>query len=99
MVTTPHRVNTFRRLDLIKYFLDYYQTCDVIKQVQVVWSDQVNSPPTDWLKNYPPGKFMFEVHKTDSLNNRFKVLDSVPTEVCLLFVSLTTYKTNHRTTC
>jgi hypothetical protein len=42
---TTYRVNTFRRLDLIEYFLEYYSTCDVVAQVQVVWSDQVNNPP------------------------------------------------------
>jgi hypothetical protein len=78
-----HRVNTFRRLDLIKGFMDYYKTCSVIRQVQIVWSDQVNSPPHDWLSSYPKDKYVFEVHKTDSLSNRFRALGGVPTEVIL----------------
>jgi hypothetical protein len=81
------RVNTYRRLDLIKNFMDYYKTCETVRQVQVVWSDQVNSPPLDWLNNYPKDKFMFEVHKTNSLSNRFRVLDNVPTEVCTSFAA------------
>ena len=72
--------------------MDYYKTCDIISQVQIVWSDQVNKPPLDWLKNYPKDKFMFEVHKTDSLNNRFRVLDSVPTEVNLFIYHCNIWK-------
>ena len=39
------RVNTFRRLDLLKTFLDHYTTCLDVQVVQVVWSDQSNRPP------------------------------------------------------
>jgi hypothetical protein len=61
--------------------MDYYKTCDVVKQIQIVWSDQVNAPPPEFSQNYPKDKYLFEIHKTDSLSNRFRVLDSVPTEV------------------
>jgi glucuronyl/N-acetylglucosaminyl transferase EXT2 len=77
------RVNTFRRLDLLDFFLDYYKSCDAIKQIQVVWSDQESKPPTEWLSRYPQGKVLFEVHSKDSLNNRFIPLQEVPTEAVL----------------
>lgn len=76
------RVNTFRRLDLIETFMDYYLTCNVVRQVHIVWSDQVNIPPIEWHDKYPSDKYIFELHKTDSLSNRFRVLDRVFTEVC-----------------
>ena len=77
------RVNTFRRLDLLEFFLDYYKDCNVIKQIQVVWSDQQNKPPMEWITKYSIGKVMFEVHTKDSLNNRFNALQDLPTEAVL----------------
>jgi hypothetical protein len=74
------RVNTFRRNDLLSAFLDHYTRCEEVKLIQIVWSDQKNAPPYDWLPNYPPHKVKFEVHSEDSLNNRFKSLEPVPTE-------------------
>jgi hypothetical protein len=74
------RVNSFRRLDLLEFFLDYYKTCAAVKQIQVVWSDQRDKPPVDWLSKYPTGKVLFEVHDKDSLNNRFVPLQEIPTE-------------------
>ena len=78
------RVNTFRRLDLLSLFLDHYSTCRNVRQIQVVWSDQNNSAPMTWLKHYPEGKVVFEVHGNDSLNNRFHHLIPIPTEVTIL---------------
>ena len=74
------RVNTFRRLDLLKLFLDYYlgvdkeggkkQECNLVRQVQVVWSDTANQPPTSWVKEYGD-RLVFEVHDKNTLSNRF----------------------------
>lgn len=66
---------------MLKVFIESYAKCDAVKQVQIVWSDQENSPPQDWIAKYPEGKFMFEVHKENSLSNRFRPLVDVPTEV------------------
>lgn len=74
------RVNTFRRLDLLRVFLDYYKECPQVREVQVVWSDQANNPPLDWGV---PGKITFEVHKENSLNNRFRAIIPVPTDAVL----------------
>ena len=46
------RVNTFRRNDLLKQFLDHYTTCPDVKEIQVVWSDQKIAPPFSWLELY-----------------------------------------------
>eukprot|EP00981_Chlorochromonas_danica_P013127 scaffold5903_cov165-Ochromonas_danica.AAC.2 len=73
-------VNTFRRLDLLRTFLDYYQQCPQIQTIQVVWSDTVNAPPRDWLADYEEGRVVFEVHDQNSLNNRFRALLPIPTE-------------------
>ncbi len=47
----------------------------------MVWSDQANSAPVSWEAKYPAGKVRFEIHKSNSLSNRFKALLNVPTEV------------------
>ena len=71
---------------MIKYFMDYYETCDTVRRIQIVWSDQKNSPPPEWLDHYAKDKYVFEMHNTDSLSNRFRVLDNVPTEVSTIIV-------------
>ncbi len=75
------RVNTYRRLDLLENFVEYYAKCDVVSQVQIVWSDQKDKPPKELLKKYPKDKFVFETHSSNSLSNRFRALIPVPTEV------------------
>ena len=80
------RVNTFRRMDLLEYFLEYYATCEVVEQVQVVWSDPGNKAPVEWLNRFPGGKYLFEIHTTNSLNNRFKPLQDIPTQVSATYV-------------
>jgi Glycosyl transferase family 64 domain len=71
-------------LDLLEIFLEHYAYCENVKQIQVVWSDQKAAAPNDWLSKYPAGKVVFETHSTDSLNNRFHNLTSIPTEVSVL---------------
>ena len=51
-----------------------------VKEIQVVWSDQDSRPPIKWLSKYPKDKVTFEVHDTNSLNNRFKAIIPVRTE-------------------
>ena len=81
-------MNTFRRLDLLEIFLDHYQTCRNVKQIQVIWSDQTKGAPLHWLSKYPKDKVLFEIHTSNSLNNRFHALVPVPTEVLTLHIVL-----------
>ncbi len=67
-------------MDLLESFLDYYKTCSVIEQIEVVWSESAQ-PPLDWLSRFPKGKVVFEVHLNNSLSNRFRPLQTIPTEV------------------
>ena len=74
------RVNTFRRLDLLKEFLKYYEDCDIVEEIQVVWSDLASKPPSDWTRKYL--KSVFEIHLVNnSLTNRFIPLMPIKTEV------------------
>lgn len=79
------RVNTFRRLDLLKIFLDNHSNCDVVDQIQVIWSDPDNNDkiPNNWLTLYPKDKVIFEIHDNNSLNNRFKPLHEIHTNAVL----------------
>ena len=65
--------------------MKYYDKCETVKLVQVIWSDQLNKAPIEWLKTYSKGKFEFEIHSNDSLSNRFRVLKGIPTEVTYLY--------------
>jgi hypothetical protein len=76
-----YRVNTFRRPDLLKKFLKHYNECKVVNQIQVIWSDQENKAPIEWLQYYPENRVIFEIHDKDSLNNRFIALKVIPTMV------------------
>eukprot|EP01036_Dinobryon_divergens_P029815 gene29815-38969_t len=78
-------VNTFRRLDLLETFMRYYKDCKIVKQVQVVWSDQENGAPFHWIKDFglPSDKYVFEIHRNNSLSNRFRPLLSIPTVAVL----------------
>jgi hypothetical protein len=79
------RVNTFRRNDLLRTFLDNYSKCSVVNQIQVIWSDPTNNDkiPKDWLSLYSNNKVIFEVHDSNSLNNRFKPLIDINTNAVL----------------
>ncbi|GAB5030024.1 glucuronyl n-acetylglucosaminyl transferase ext2 [Nannochloropsis oceanica] len=82
------RVNSFRRNDMLKGFLQHFATCPNVEAIHVVWSDQENKPPSmaDWalpLTSDQLEKVQFEEQPTDSLNNRFRVLLPVPTPAVL----------------
>lgn len=77
------RINTYKRLDLLEGFLEYYKDCPYIEETQVVWSDQDEKPPYAlYPKDSYPNVF-FEEHTINSLNNRFRPLRGIPTEVRL----------------
>ncbi|KAG5178560.1 exostosin, partial [Tribonema minus] len=75
------RMNTFRRNDDLKRSVDNYALCPAVTRIQIVWSDQENEPPP--LNFFSPAArelIEFELHTTDSLNNRFNALSPPPTE-------------------
>ena len=61
----------------------YYKDCKIVQQVQIVWSDQENGAPFHWIKDFglPSDKYVFEIHRNNSLSNRFRPLQSIPTVV------------------
>jgi hypothetical protein len=68
---------------MLEQFLDFYHKCPLVKQIQIVWSDTKASPPVDWLKKYNhrnEEKVLFEVHKNNSLSNRFRPLVPIDTD-------------------
>lgn len=77
------RMNTFRRNDLLKQSVSHYITCSCVKEIQIVWSDQTNKPPTDLLTGVASykEKIKYELHDRDSLNNRFLPTLQIPTLV------------------
>lgn len=75
-------MNTFRRNDLLKRSAEHLASCDCVGQIQVVWSDQENSPPGMDLfaDERTRRKVRFEAHDTNSLNHRFNMTSPVDTE-------------------
>lgn len=79
MIVTP-RMNTFRRNDLLKRSAEHLASCDCVGQIQVVWSDQDNPPPSmDLFTEAARQKVFFEVHDTNSLSHRFNITSPVQT--------------------
>ena len=75
------RINTFRRNDLLKQSLTHYLSCNIINEIQVVWSDLKNQPPTFHDLNDHNKIIKYEIHDKDSLNNRFIPTLAMKTEV------------------
>lgn len=71
-------VNTFRRNDMLKVFLSSFHKCPIVEEIQVVWSDLKNSPPS-FIGEYD--RTVVEVHKNNSLSNRFIALLPIKTNV------------------
>ncbi len=67
----------------MRIFLKSYARCACVDTITIVWSDPKSSPPEDLVleSKYPNSTFEFEVHKENSLSNRFRPLTPVPTEV------------------
>lgn len=49
----------------------------ILDKIQIVWSDIENKPPLDIVTKYEHNsRVYFEIHPTNSLSNRFKLLDA-----------------------
>jgi len=80
------RVNTFRRNDLLDRFVKHYERCGAAREIVVVWSDAELAPP-EWLvlraDRSPTADEVtvrVELFDVDSLNNRFKLLETPATD-------------------
>lgn len=74
-------MNTYRRNDLLKKSAEHLASCDCVGQIQVVWSDQENTPPgLELFSERTRHKVRFEVHDTNSLNHRFNVTAALDTD-------------------
>lgn len=86
LAIVPRRVNTFRRNDMLKAFVEHFTTCPNVHAIQIVWSDQDNAPPPlSFFKISPHSRVpvLFEKQPTDSLNNRFRAILPVETPAVL----------------
>ncbi|XP_068668635.1 glycosylinositol phosphorylceramide mannosyl transferase 1-like [Aristolochia californica] len=83
-------VNTWKRNDLLKKSIAHYSACLCVDSIHIVWSE--SEPPSDSLhrvlrhivqSNSRDGRHIelkFDIHKEDSLNNRFKEIPDLKTE-------------------
>lgn len=76
-------LNTFKRPpQMLDDAVEYYAQCDLVKHVKIVWSEQA-LPPARLTAKYAKWKMpmvAFERHDSDSLNNRFKPLQTEHTD-------------------
>lgn len=74
------RINTWRRPKQLIQSVKHHATCPGAKEIQVVWCDKENEPPTELLEM--PGtdtKVVIERHEANSLNERFNIIEPTPT--------------------
>lgn len=84
-------INTWKRNDLLKESISHYASCPGLDSVHIVWSEP--DPPSESLikflnhaikKNSEDSheiELKFDINKEDSLNNRFKEIKDLKSEV------------------
>lgn len=84
-------INTWKRNDLLKQSISHYASCPGLDSIHIVWSEP--DPPSESLINYlnhvikldsKDGReieLRFDINKEDSLNNRFKEIKDLKSDV------------------
>lgn len=83
-------INTWKRNDLLKKSISHYAACPRLDSIHIVWSEP--DPPSESLlhylehvqsnqKNGRKIELKFDINKEDSLNNRFKEIKDLNTDV------------------
>ena len=70
------RMNTWRRPEQLVISVNHHSTCEGVAEIQIVWCDKENEPPSELLNN---SKVVIERHDENSLNERFRILSPTPT--------------------
>jgi hypothetical protein len=70
------RINTWRRPIQLLTSVQHLSTCPGVAQIQIIWCDKEEEPPTE-LSKYT--KVVIERHEENSLNERFRILSPPPT--------------------
>lgn len=84
-------INTWKRNDLLKRSISHYASCPGLSSVHIVWSEP-DPPPESLLsflnhvlksttKDGRKIELKFDINKEDSLNNRFKEIKDLKTDV------------------
>lgn len=84
-------INTWKRNDLLKQSISHYASCPGLDSIHIVWSEP--DPPSESLINFlnhvikldsKDGleiELRFDINKEDSLNNRFKEIKDLKSDV------------------
>ena len=81
------RINTWRRPEQLVVSVKHHASCPGVKQIQIIWCDKENDPPqeiidmmmTTTVNNSTNKKIVIERHVENSLNERFNMIEPVPT--------------------
>lgn len=70
------RINTWQRNEQLLVSVDWHSQCPGVAQIQIVWCDKENDPPSELLEYE---KVVIERHDVNTLNERFNILHPTPT--------------------
>ena len=74
------RINTWKRPEQLLLSIDHHVRCPGVAQIQVVWCDPDEEPPTELNDKYnSTGKIFVEKHFVNTLNERFNILPTTDT--------------------
>jgi hypothetical protein len=76
------RINTWRRPKQLVASIVHHASCPGVKRIEVVWCDRENEPPSELFDtsiNPHSSKVYIERHEENTLNERFRILDSAST--------------------
>ena len=71
------RINTWRRNEQLLASVAHHSSCEGVAQIQIVWCDPDNEPPSELFEN-PEYKdlVVVEHHTVNNLNERFHILET-----------------------
>ncbi|OEU20533.1 nucleotide-diphospho-sugar transferase, partial [Fragilariopsis cylindrus CCMP1102] len=81
------RINTWRRPEQLVVSVKHHASCPGVKQIQIIWCDKENDPPKEIIdmmmmttvNNSTNKKIVIERHVENTLNERFNIIEPVPT--------------------
>jgi Glycosyl transferase family 64 domain len=83
------RMNAWRRPTQLVASVVHHASCPGVKKIQIVWCDSENEPPAELFDtsiNPHSSKVYIERHEENTLNERFRILDSTTPTLGILSI-------------
>lgn len=78
-------INTWKREDFLRQSVPHYAKCKHIDAIRIVWSESLSPPGSlvkdlaEEVKRHTNASLLFDIHKDQTLNCRFKPLPGIRT--------------------